>query len=76
MSKTITCAMCGSPVDDADTVHMPNGQMCIDPCYLWLEKMIEEAESDTEDEDDDELFWDDDADNEDDTFEDDPDSSI
>lgn len=72
MSKTITCVMCGSPVDDADTVHMPNGQMCIDPCYLWLERMIEEAETDP-DEDEDNLFWDDDDDNEDDTYDTDDD---
>lgn len=72
MSKTITCVMCGAPVDDADTVHMPNGQMCVDPCYVWLEKMIDEVDTS----DDDELFWDDDEDNEDDTYEDDTDSGI
>lgn len=51
MSKPITCAMCGTMVDDADTVDMPNGAMCLDPCYMWLEMMMED---DFEDDDDDE----------------------
>lgn len=42
MSKPITCAMCGTMVDDSDTVPMPNGAMCLDPCYLWLERMMDE----------------------------------
>lgn len=21
---------------------MPNGPMCLDPCYLWLERMMDE----------------------------------
>ena len=50
MSKPITCALCGTMVDDADTVDMPSGAMCLDPCYLWLEAMMDEAEVDTEDE--------------------------
>lgn len=44
MSKPITCALCGGEVDDADAVMMPNGPMCLDPCYLWIEKMMDEAE--------------------------------
>lgn len=42
MSKTVTCAMCGNQVDDSDTVEMPNGDICDDPCYTWLEQMMEE----------------------------------
>jgi hypothetical protein len=38
-------------VDDADTVDMPAGAMCLDPCYLWLEAMMDDAEMDTDDED-------------------------
>lgn len=44
MSVTVTCAMCGGPVDDADTVEMPNGPVCVDPCYTWLEQMMDQAE--------------------------------
>lgn len=40
--------MCGGEVDDADAVEMPNGLMCLDPCYKWLETMIEEAEDEDE----------------------------
>lgn len=46
MSKPITCAMCGTMVDDADTVPMPNGAMCFDPCYLWLESMMDDDDYD------------------------------
>lgn len=42
--RTISCVMCGRQVDDADTVEMPNGPTCLDPCYLWLERMMDEAE--------------------------------
>lgn len=42
MSKPVTCTLCAGPVDDADTVPMPNGPMCLDPCYLWLERMMDE----------------------------------
>lgn len=42
MSKQVTCSLCGRPVDDQDTVEMPNGPMCTDPCYTWLEDMIDE----------------------------------
>ena len=48
MSRPITCAMCGNMVDDADTVDMPNGAMCFDPCYVWLESMMEDDEDDDE----------------------------
>ena len=44
MSKPVTCALCGTMVDDADTVDMPAGAMCLDPCYLWLEAMMDDAE--------------------------------
>jgi len=59
MSKTLSCALCGRQVDDADTVEMPNGKICADPCYEWLERMIDESEEMEEsiffdDEDDDE----------------------
>lgn len=40
--NTITCVMCGNQVDDADTVEMPNGLICDDPCYVFLERMMEE----------------------------------
>lgn len=50
MSKPITCALCGTMVDDADTVDMPNGPMCLDPCYLWLESMMEDDDYDDDDE--------------------------
>ena len=46
VSKPITCAMCGGEVDNADAIEMPNGMMCLDPCYKWLESMMEEAEDD------------------------------
>lgn len=42
MSNTVTCAMCGTMVDLADTVEMPNGNICDDPCYKWLESMMDE----------------------------------
>lgn len=51
MSNQVTCAMCGIPVDEFDTVEMPNGQLCLDPCYLWLEAMMDEIEPDDDDED-------------------------
>lgn len=54
MSKPVTCALCGGEVDDADAVEMPNGMMCLDPCYTWLEAMIDEA-ADVELEDDDDF---------------------
>lgn len=47
----MTCAMCGIPVDEFDAVEMPNGPMCLDPCYLWLEAMMDEIEPDDDDED-------------------------
>jgi hypothetical protein len=37
-------------VDDSDTVEMPNGPMCLDPCYLWLETMMEDEDYDDDDE--------------------------
>lgn len=46
--RPVTCVLCGGMVDDAETVEMPNGPMCADPCYKWIEKMIEEAEEDPE----------------------------
>ena len=59
MSRTISCVMCGRQVDDADTVEMPNGPTCMNPCYEWLERMMDEAEEfeevilfDVEDDDD------------------------
>lgn len=51
MSNQVTCAMCGIPVDEFDTVEMPNGLLCLDPCYLWLEAMMDEIEPDDGDED-------------------------
>lgn len=42
MANQVTCALCGGPVDDADTVPMPNGPMCLDPCYFWLERMLDD----------------------------------
>ena len=53
--RTISCVMCGRQVDDADTVPMPNGPTCLDPCYLWLERMMDEAEEYEE-----EIFFEDD----------------
>lgn len=40
--RTVTCVMHGGPVDDGDTLEMPNGPVCVD-CYAWLERMIEEG---------------------------------
>lgn len=58
MSRPVTCCLCLTQVDDADTVEMPNGRMCLDPCYLWVERMIEEEEGDEDDEDEDEFeLW-------------------
>lgn len=58
MSRSVSCALCGREVDDSETVEMPNGMVCLDPCYLWLERMIEESEDAEEtiefDDDDDE----------------------
>lgn len=54
MSKPVTCCLCGNQVDDFDTVEMPNGLMCLDPCYVWLEAMMGEEE---EEEDDDEVVF-------------------
>lgn len=48
MSRETTCALCGRPVDDSQTIEMPNGIICIDPCYKWLESMMEQAD-DTDD---------------------------
>lgn len=48
MSKSVSCALCGREVDDGDTVIMPNGNVCDDPCYTWLERMIEEAAEEEE----------------------------
>lgn len=39
--KIVTCVTCGAPVDQADTVEMPNG-LCCDSCYKWLEEMMDE----------------------------------
>jgi hypothetical protein len=47
--------MCGRQVDDSDTVEMPNGLICLDPCYMWLERMMDEAEEMEE-----EIFFEDD----------------
>lgn len=44
MSATVSCVTCGGPVDEADTVEMPNGRCC-DNCYAWLEQMMEEMEA-------------------------------
>lgn len=44
MSHSLSCVMCGREVDDSETVEMPNGAVCADPCYAWLEQMIEESE--------------------------------
>jgi hypothetical protein len=41
--RTVTCILCGVPVDDGDTVEMPNGPMC-DNCYAWLERMVDDDE--------------------------------
>lgn len=43
MSRSVSCALCGREVDNQDTVEMPNGPVCMHPCYEWLERMIEEA---------------------------------
>lgn len=51
--------MCGGEVDNADAVVMPNGYMCLDPCYKWLEEMMEEAEEEG-DEEDFEIEWEED----------------
>ncbi len=55
MSREITCALCGRPVDDQDTVEMPNGPICMHPCYEWLERMIEES-GEIDDDDDEDCF--------------------
>lgn len=39
----ISCALCGRMVDDSETVDMPVGPVCDDPCYKWLEDMMEQA---------------------------------
>lgn len=44
MSTPITCALCGREVDDSDVTEMPNGMVCDDPCYKWLETMMDEAQ--------------------------------
>ncbi len=44
MSHSVSCAMCGREVDDSDTVELPNGTVCVNPCYEWLDRMIEESE--------------------------------
>lgn len=44
MSRETTCALCGRPVDDSQTIEMPNGIICTDPCYKWLESMMEQGE--------------------------------
>jgi hypothetical protein len=54
MSREVTCVLCGRPVDDRDTVEMPNGPTCQRPCYEWLERMMDEVEE-IEDNDDDEI---------------------
>lgn len=65
MSKPITCALCGGMVDDADAVDMPNGAMCLDPCYLWLESMMEDEDYDEDDEFDVVVLYEDDEDDDD-----------
>ena len=57
MSNQVTCAMCGIPVDEFDTVEMPNGPMCLDPCYLWLEAMMDDIEPDDDDDEDVQIIW-------------------
>lgn len=54
MSRPITCTLCGNMVDDSDTVMMPNGAMCFDPCYIWLERIMDEEDEIWGDDDDDE----------------------
>lgn len=44
--RPVTCVLCGGMVDDAEVVEMPNGPMCADPCYAWVERMIDEAQED------------------------------
>lgn len=56
MSKPVTCCLCGNQVDDFDTVQMPNGLMCLDPCYIWLEAMMEQDGEDDDDEDGDVVY--------------------
>lgn len=51
MSRDVTCAMCGRPVDDSETTEMPNGRICDDPCYKWLEQMMDEITEDRNDDD-------------------------
>lgn len=51
--SVVTCVLCHGPVEEVDTVDMPNGPVCDDPCYKWLEQMMDEI-METEDDDDDE----------------------
>lgn len=53
MSRDVTCALCGRPVDDRDTIEMPNGLTC-KSCYEWLERMMDEVD---DDDDDDEIIF-------------------
>lgn len=48
MSRPVTCTLCGRQVDDSETVEMPNGLICDDPCYKWLETMMDEINEDPE----------------------------
>ena len=48
VSRSVTCAMCGREVDNSETVEMPNGLICADPCYAWLEQMMEQIVDDEE----------------------------
>lgn len=49
MSYTVTCSICGRPVDDADCVELPVGLVCNEPCYVWLESMMDQADDDDSD---------------------------
>ncbi len=54
MSREVTCALCGRPVDDSECVELPNGLTCLDPCYRWLDRMMDEVQ---EEEDDEEIIF-------------------
>lgn len=47
---------------------MPNGPMCYDPCYLWLENMMDEIEPDDEDDEVTLYFFDDEEEEEEDSW--------
>lgn len=50
MSRDITCVTCGRPVDNSETIQMPHGLVCLDPCYSWLEQMMDEINEDEDEE--------------------------